>query len=1082
MPSWTSWFGGETEKKRHERPPQETGRKTQQPPLLRPGEQSSSRKEPAQRPTEVDPKPAERTSAQRGHHQEPSREPSPQPKKQIPTQKEPPQGPSQPVLKSSEDGSTKKEPSQQSAQQNKNLSLIKYTPLVAPLKANEPVSSRTVPAKEPVQDLAKEAPSKPNVPISTSEVLPKDSSQCRPTAISTPAERVQSPSQPSWVIPDNKTVTPDQSLRSPSSHGSEQPPGPKQGLKEQSPKETPQPSKAFTTSAESTHERPKQALQKPGGDVSTQRSAKQPNDVPSEYMSAEEDLSEESSQELKLTTTNERSATPKQPPLEQSQIPPRQTQAKSNISTQRELPQGTSRQGSKETTEHVTERRELSHVTSQPDVPKPSEHLSTRRASLPETLQTSSQRKPAGFDQQTSWPREANQGITQKAPAEPRINTPSRGESSQASSLHAQPEPEMQIPSLRGTSRIIPEATPAELDRQLSPREDQYRGPPRRMASNSDDQSPVYDLCSEECCFRQKYPKGPQISLDDVAYPPNFSQQQDSASLYEPLKSWQIRVIEVKRGIFPEVLQCELLVANFVEGTGVAINKLDTREEYDALSYSWGQFTSTHTILCNGGRWPIGKNLAAALYHLRKPDSERYIWCDALCINQADRTEKSQQVQNMMLRIFEKARQVVAWIGPDRDFRSIFGVLNSFELSRKAGDHHVAHADHCLGGLLHTKQVLTKLLKQPWFSRTWVRQEVFAAREINVQCGVLQMAFDLFVNKSQALLSIQEKKLDRSRFQIQGGEGETLFRFDGRNVSKESLPMTLRILEKDSAHEGTSRHTWRPPSVQLRHSVRWLRVLQDGCRFDVTDPRDRLYGLLGMIRSRSSRRFVEDRPEIRESEFPIDYTKTVSEVYQDVVKHLINVDRNLDILQVIEDRSDRAGDLPTWVPDWRQKIERSFINLPPAGKDMKQKAGIAPVQDLDELGVLRLTGMRLGSLMAIQKLTYDEEDLAEHFQQTPIPDNYRGRLDNRYSPLPDANLLAWGDLQVPDEVYDWPYLIPRASMLEDVLVRLHGSASLFLLRPLASGKFKFVGPVIVNKRSHFVLQGQDETSRSFEII
>ncbi|KAF2423735.1 heterokaryon incompatibility, partial [Tothia fuscella] len=89
----------------------------------------------------------------------------------------------------------------------------------------------------------------------------------------------------------------------------------------------------------------------------------------------------------------------------------------------------------------------------------------------------------------------------------------------------------------------------------------------------------------------------------------------------------------------------------------------DRLTEYDALSYTWGTEDKTETILCNGVELPITANLFQALRMLRPSAKERrYLWVDAICINQADESEKSDQVWNM-LHIYQTARKVMAWLG-----------------------------------------------------------------------------------------------------------------------------------------------------------------------------------------------------------------------------------------------------------------------------------------------------------------------------------------------------------------------------------------------------------------------------------
>jgi hypothetical protein len=58
----------------------------------------------------------------------------------------------------------------------------------------------------------------------------------------------------------------------------------------------------------------------------------------------------------------------------------------------------------------------------------------------------------------------------------------------------------------------------------------------------------------------------------------------------------------------------------------------------------------------------VASNLAEALDHLSIRDYPCKLWVDAICINQKDKLEKSQQIQNMT-DIYARAKRVVVWIG-----------------------------------------------------------------------------------------------------------------------------------------------------------------------------------------------------------------------------------------------------------------------------------------------------------------------------------------------------------------------------------------------------------------------------------
>ncbi|KAF5590999.1 ACB 4-hydroxyacetophenone monooxygenase [Fusarium subglutinans] len=145
---------------------------------------------------------------------------------------------------------------------------------------------------------------------------------------------------------------------------------------------------------------------------------------------------------------------------------------------------------------------------------------------------------------------------------------------------------------------------------------------------------------------------------------------------------------------------------------------------YEALSYVWGSNHKPESILIDGCDLPIGKNLFAALLHLRDRSIERILWIDAICINQQDTKEKGHQVQSIA-KIYASATRVIVWLG-----KATVGIDQSLEVIRIAG----------FAGKQPTitqtnENSILEIVRAPWFQRIWVLQEVAAARHIVVKCG-----------------------------------------------------------------------------------------------------------------------------------------------------------------------------------------------------------------------------------------------------------------------------------------------------------------------------------------------------------
>ena len=96
----------------------------------------------------------------------------------------------------------------------------------------------------------------------------------------------------------------------------------------------------------------------------------------------------------------------------------------------------------------------------------------------------------------------------------------------------------------------------------------------------------------------------------------------------------------------------------------------------EALSHVWGDETHKKSIECSGNRLDITRNLYEALLHLRSKDQRRVLWVDAICINQEDNFERSEQVL-LMRQIYAGAPKVIVWLGPESpDDLEAFNVMH----------------------------------------------------------------------------------------------------------------------------------------------------------------------------------------------------------------------------------------------------------------------------------------------------------------------------------------------------------------------------------------------------------------------
>jgi len=108
--------------------------------------------------------------------------------------------------------------------------------------------------------------------------------------------------------------------------------------------------------------------------------------------------------------------------------------------------------------------------------------------------------------------------------------------------------------------------------------------------------------------------------------------------VYRSIQPYQTRVIRLHgdQGSPGSLLSAIFSLADILHpnmtvfGVRSLSGEEDRLEEYEALSYSWGNSDDTEVILCNNVKLLISKTLFEALETLRQPlEQVRYLWVDA---------------------------------------------------------------------------------------------------------------------------------------------------------------------------------------------------------------------------------------------------------------------------------------------------------------------------------------------------------------------------------------------------------------------------------------------------------------------
>jgi hypothetical protein len=112
----------------------------------------------------------------------------------------------------------------------------------------------------------------------------------------------------------------------------------------------------------------------------------------------------------------------------------------------------------------------------------------------------------------------------------------------------------------------------------------------------------------------------------------------------------------------------EIRLFDILPGTGAIRCRLRTspletaKGQYELLSYCWGDQKHQAIIFIDDCTLSITADLNSALQRLRSKEGTRTLWVDAICINQADTSEKNAQVP-LMNRIYRYGHRTLVWLG-----------------------------------------------------------------------------------------------------------------------------------------------------------------------------------------------------------------------------------------------------------------------------------------------------------------------------------------------------------------------------------------------------------------------------------
>ncbi|KAF9776779.1 hypothetical protein IL306_004974 [Fusarium sp. DS 682] len=370
----------------------------------------------------------------------------------------------------------------------------------------------------------------------------------------------------------------------------------------------------------------------------------------------------------------------------------------------------------------------------------------------------------------------------------------------------------------------------------------------------------------------------------------------------------EIRLLELIRD--DDSISCKLHTVTF-----------SSTLRFAALSYVWGSAADRVKIEIDGIQVPVSKSLANALKEVRKywkyefPDRDQSkfrIWVAAVCINQTDAAERTEQVK-LMRDIYSSADHVLGWLGAEDEekimkaFTTIMVLSKAFRAARWDIDKLMDLEWLRTCGLTEEPECnkfwnsFDYLALLPYWRRVWILQENVLASTLFYVAPRASVKYRSLINVCRTLemlsFELTRKQATKPSFipshiwmKFCPPKGTEFIQL--RSILRFGLAKTLYLskLQED-------------PQERQQNAVE-LSLL--GGTLEATDPRDHIYGLLGL------------------SSLPLnpDYTKSIKDVYVDYCKAILDIIKNSDKRQVLFLRDAGSGvfenhlGLPSWAPQF----------------------------------------------------------------------------------------------------------------------------------------------------------------------
>ncbi|KAK0620858.1 hypothetical protein B0T14DRAFT_522274 [Immersiella caudata] len=385
----------------------------------------------------------------------------------------------------------------------------------------------------------------------------------------------------------------------------------------------------------------------------------------------------------------------------------------------------------------------------------------------------------------------------------------------------------------------------------------------------------------------------------------------------------QIRLVKLHMGL--RGLRCSLVV-----------QPLETKAPYEAISWAWDrkEDQGTRALNIDGRELGISPNMYRILSMLAPLLGTRYVWIDAICIDQTEPSdedfegetadegvpapsEKQYQIP-LMTDIYRNADRVMAFpgVGEHEDLAAEFVGDLDLHLSVRldpAVFPEMDRSDHFpFRDRRESWKAFFNLVQLRFWTRAWIIQEMVVAKSVVIRYGRSEIPFGVLGSVAMAFKTVDQgiTALLANDREIYNGDlkaGKFGIDFIGRLCH-------LQVMYRLDPHDVALRmppqlETDRfPPPEMPRLPDLLVECVQSGA----TMPHDKVWALCGLISERDAGWSVKSLQP--------DYSLSEKEVYENVARAVLEneKERRFALFGIAGANKSKNDGAPSWVPDLSQ--------------------------------------------------------------------------------------------------------------------------------------------------------------------